>query len=659
MTIDNFKIRRGLLAELFTDGDVNNGVAEGVKLEEGCLYLCTDTADLFLGVKTKDQLTQEDIISLKRINGNNAANRPTTEPDAGDGEQIVEVIGAYFGENNELKLVLSDDTEKSVNELLGLTFATTESVYKKTERVRYEVLPVENLVVNYSDTEIRINTSNVIPYFQNSDKFDAEPNGFYIGLRAYAPSTAAYFKEDLTDAPGIQDERIFEFENNKYAGVDNLGRKYSVVWLLAARYNPETKTWTKYGDSATADKALGYYYTVEWYDENNTIIEANCIRVVFTNNDCHYSLVEDAVARRITEKLNGYAKTEELPTDYLTKDDLADKDFATNTALAGKAEAVHAHNISDITGVDFDEFAKKSEIPDVSDFISEIPDKYITNTELASELEDYAKTEALGELGGYDTVTAFVQKAFEEITDDITDDITVQALSGYATDEELTTAVDKITLEKANSVPFTTNTVVSKEVGGFEGNEDIKDWSVARILAKLLGIPWGETVYEDDISVELQELIESIKSNQTPIYQVAVDEGGSFKELEQISYTYNEYTHSRLGKYSGFYQIKNDSGAIKESGYEHYTINKNTIYMIALPETLVLGENVELYTWNGSDWQVPDLLPTSNINEIADVLRIGKDKLIIDDGYTIWAYTNSNDAGLSLRFVIKDVKKED
>lgn len=61
----DFKIRRGLASQLANPRLV---------LEEGCWYLCTDTADLFLCVATDSKL------ELKRINGSNS---PVIDPETG------------------------------------------------------------------------------------------------------------------------------------------------------------------------------------------------------------------------------------------------------------------------------------------------------------------------------------------------------------------------------------------------------------------------------------------------------------------------------------------------------------------------------------------------------------------------------------------------
>jgi hypothetical protein len=69
----DFNIRRGLSTVLFTEPGIINS---NIIIEEGCWYLCTDTAELYLGVQTLD-----DKLILKKINSSDTAHYPTQTPD--------------------------------------------------------------------------------------------------------------------------------------------------------------------------------------------------------------------------------------------------------------------------------------------------------------------------------------------------------------------------------------------------------------------------------------------------------------------------------------------------------------------------------------------------------------------------------------------------
>jgi hypothetical protein len=81
----DFKIRRGLSSTLFVEPGV---VDPRLVIEEGCWYLCTDSAELYLG--TRDELNE---LVLKKINARDAANDPTLDPDVDD---IIDTSKALF-----------------------------------------------------------------------------------------------------------------------------------------------------------------------------------------------------------------------------------------------------------------------------------------------------------------------------------------------------------------------------------------------------------------------------------------------------------------------------------------------------------------------------------------------------------------------------------
>lgn len=75
------------------------------------------------------------------------------------------------------------------------------------------------------------------------------------------------------------------FENNSYAGIDEYGRKYSIIWLpVAYRNNNE---WHYYGEKSTANKYIGFHYSVEWYDAAGVRIGSDVIKINLSNENCH------------------------------------------------------------------------------------------------------------------------------------------------------------------------------------------------------------------------------------------------------------------------------------------------------------------------------------------------------------------------------------
>ena len=128
----DFNIRRGLSTELFVDGELNPNII----LEEGCWYLCTNTAELFLGV-----LDDSGELVLKQINHTDVVNRPSFAPDSGENNEEANrgIIGAYINdETGELCLVFSDNTEESIGKVVGTDGKDGLTTSVKVGEVTYE-----------------------------------------------------------------------------------------------------------------------------------------------------------------------------------------------------------------------------------------------------------------------------------------------------------------------------------------------------------------------------------------------------------------------------------------------------------------------------------------------------------------------------------------
>lgn len=168
-----------------------------------------------------------------------------------------------------------------------------------TNKIKYEVLALDGMLVSYNDNEIRINTEGVEFYKQTSGE-GSDPNAFYIGFKVYAPDTAVRFVRSFDGTPSGDDNTLEGNFDSDLGGVDSYGRKYYIGWLNAGHY--DGSSWNKYGDLATSEKCLGYYITLKWFEDTGKVVGIDNIRVVFTNNEFFYSDVSDAVARRLADK---------------------------------------------------------------------------------------------------------------------------------------------------------------------------------------------------------------------------------------------------------------------------------------------------------------------------------------------------------------------
>ena len=106
----DFKIRKGPSSDLFiAPGEVNPRLI----IENGCWYLTEDTAELFIGV-----LSEENKLTLKRINETGVLDRPTQAPDPDEPSRSI--IDAFVNEETGmLHIVYNDDTEDVFGPVVG------------------------------------------------------------------------------------------------------------------------------------------------------------------------------------------------------------------------------------------------------------------------------------------------------------------------------------------------------------------------------------------------------------------------------------------------------------------------------------------------------------------------------------------------------------
>lgn len=156
-------------------------------------------------------------------------------------------------------------------------------------RKRYEVsYAPEGTLVDYRDKEIRVMCPANTAWTKQTVGGTGNPNMHYMGFKAYAPEGAVSFRED--DKEFIEDQKMYYFDNNDFAGVDEFGRKYSICWLALASCDPATGAWTYFGKNSSFDKYIGWYYSVEWYDAHGKVIASDRIRINLSNEECHLEI---------------------------------------------------------------------------------------------------------------------------------------------------------------------------------------------------------------------------------------------------------------------------------------------------------------------------------------------------------------------------------
>ena len=198
---------------------------------------------------------------------------------------------SHLATKEELQEAISS-IEQPIIDLSG--YATKD--YVKATAAKYEVLPVEGMLISYRDGEIRLNTQRVVPVKQNVGA-TGNSNMFYVTFHAYAPEGATRVIEGLINGTTGNVERDTNFSS---LSIDKYGRKYTTIWAAVASTSDGT-TWTKWGDLSTTDKYLGHRYVLDWYNDEK-LIETARISVILTNDACHDDMVSEAVTKRIIEK---------------------------------------------------------------------------------------------------------------------------------------------------------------------------------------------------------------------------------------------------------------------------------------------------------------------------------------------------------------------
>lgn len=169
---------------------------------------------------------------------------------------------------------------------------------------KYEIAyKPEGTLVDYREKEIRVTAPADTEWTLQQSGENANKNMYYMGFKAYAPADVVSFKEDLAET--ISDDTMYYFEDNEFAGIDEFGRKYSVVWLPMAAYDETSDAWTYYGASSSAEQYIGWYYSVEWYNSDGMVIASDCIRINLANEDCH-STIEPYFMASITAEVKKY-----------------------------------------------------------------------------------------------------------------------------------------------------------------------------------------------------------------------------------------------------------------------------------------------------------------------------------------------------------------
>lgn len=193
-----------------------------------------------------------------------------------EGKTIIEMIEEAAANVTALETSVSKNKEDiaALNENKSLIDTLEHRAV--LHKVEISNVPAGTLV-NYYQDEVRVMAPSDTTWTANRD------NQYFMMAKLYAPSNAKYFKESL--AQTITDETYYEFEGNEFAGIDEHGCKYSIVWFPIASLADDT--WTYFGKDSSVEKFIGWYWHANWYDENKNLIGSDIVRINLSNENCH------------------------------------------------------------------------------------------------------------------------------------------------------------------------------------------------------------------------------------------------------------------------------------------------------------------------------------------------------------------------------------
>ena len=629
MMID-FQINRGLSTELFINGQVNPDLI----IEEGCWYLCTDTAELFLGVKTEEGLT------LKQVN------------DAEAHPVVAEVKAQVTG--------LIPKVEEEI-------VPTIEEVKSTTEELKAWVDNKDFL--QHIDLDGYATEEYVTDVINNINTPEAELFKVDFNAPNYAEAVEAYNSGKvlvlINAAPDINSYAVMNYVSDKY-----------IAFTKFLMSRSET-----YG-------AFNTYYL----NTDNTWEVAKEVKLNKVEANISGEITNDLTSIKIGKEIynipsiDGLASTEyvdkviseiEFPDEFITESELENKGFITD--ISGKADVEHKHSITDIEDYmapNLDEYAKTSDIPDVSGFATKIelneainaiehPSTDLTNYVTKDELNDYLKEipseyvteselEAKGYLTEHQSLENYTTK--QDVADAIAGiEIPETNLDNYYTKDETTSTITAAVVQKADKILFNTDKFVNTPYGNFAKGDNIADLTIAELFAKLLGLS-DEFVDNPDTPIipdEPSSLIEEILVNTTSMYSITANG-------ELVEVPFQELNGQEPPTASGFFVIRNENREIVEAGYQDLSaVNDEMYYIIALPKKLDYNTMVALQIWDADEkiWIDAEMPLISEPAMVADLCNeVGVDLSHINtDLYTVWLYEDIC-TGSILRYVIKEDK---
>lgn len=358
--------------------------------------------------------------------------------------------------------------------------------------------------------------------------------------------------------------------------------------------------------------------------------------------------------------LDGYA-TQEWVKDqgYLT----------THQDLSGKADVEHTH----------EEYALKTELPDVTGFIKEIPEEYITETDLndygfitdVSDKADKDHKHTLADITDYEApvipdVSNFVtsddvESAIENKQDKLVSGTNIATINGKSLLDGGNIEIAGGTISSPDDIILNFTDPTINAIGGIAAGTVITNWSLTKLIQTML---FGQPSTPDE--PEYETPAEKIIAEETPMYNM--DANGNLIEVPFALRTLDETAAAAGpvdldGTEDGFYQITDSNGEVVESGYQTTSCTgAESPYILALPKDISITDGkVEYWDLLNNTWYSdPDYKFSTDLSMLVDYEIMSQEdvnQLVAQYdalGYNVWIQNEPEEppTGKVFRFII-------
>lgn len=298
-------------------------------------------------------------------------------------------------------------------------------------------------------------------------------------------------------------------------------------------------------------------------------------------------------------------------SDYVTKSELQAKLDALDINIDLSSYATKKELTDAINSIDLSAYALKTDIPDVSGYLTEIPAEYVTETELNAkgyltehqDLSAYALKTEIPSIDGLAT-TEYVDNAIANVPSGGTVDLTnyytkeetnalIPSLEGYATEEYVSTAINSIPTTDLSNYYTKSETYSKTEVdtlvansGGSSGGGASDVYSTEETA---IGT-WidGKTIYRKVIEVG-------------KLASVSNGNHGT------VTTTFSDVACGELLRTTGIIKYGTTTRIVVDGGFSNLQLNPSTnhstyINNVEKSRLTMIGSSTSVKLWYGADW---------------------------------------------------------